>query len=173
MHKRNHLIGPQGLHGHQVWVRLCSRRCVFRFTVYVDKLVNLSSKYLLLSFPKNITGQTIRNSRRVKTAIEAEATVNSESFPIIITNLSDTGAEISTHTELGNFGTKVGLSVKIRIHEKEILLQLQAIVKSLKAKNKQGVARYGVEFAGLLAEQIFSLRAFIYQKLIENPDSGI
>ena len=173
MPKTNHLIGQPLLEGDQVLVRLFSGRCVFSFTVFVDKLVNLSFKYLLLSFPKNITGQTIRNSRRIKTAIEAEATVNSEPIPIIITNLSAAGAEISTHTELGKFGTKIGLFVKIRIHEKEMLLQLQAIVKSLKAKNKQGVARYGVEFTGLLADQIFLLRAFIYQELIENPNSSI
>lgn len=173
MPKTNQLIGQAFLEGDQISVRLFSGRCVFSFIVFVDKLVNLSFKYLLLSFPKNIKGLTIRNSRRVKTEIAAEVMVNSESVPITITNLSDTGAEISTDTELGKFGTKMGLFVKIRIHETDVLLQLQAIVKSLKAKNKHGISRYGIEFTGLLADQIFSLRSFIYQELVENPKNSI
>ncbi|HQV89582.1 MAG TPA: flagellar brake protein, partial [Nitrosomonas sp.] len=84
---------------------------------------------------------------------------------------SAAGAEISTHTELGGIGTLIELFVKVKIHEKEISLQLQSIIRSFKAINKQDALRYGVEFTGLQAEQIFSLRSFIYQELIENPNN--
>ena len=171
MPKTDQLIGQPFLEGDQILVRLFSGRCAFSFTVFVDKLVKLSFKYLHLSFPKHILGQTIRKSRRVRTAIEAEATVNSGSIPLIITNLSAAGAEISTHTELGGIGTLIELSVKVKIHEKEISLRLQSIIRSFKAINKQDALRYGVEFTGLQAEQIFSLRSFIYQELIENPNN--
>ena len=171
MPKTDQLIGQPFLEGDQILVRLFSGRCAFSFTVFVDKLVKLSFKYLHLSFPKHILGQTIRKSRRVRTAIEAEATVNSGSIPLIITNLSAAGAEISTHTELGGIGTLIELSVKVKIHEKEISLQLQSIIRSFKAINKQECIRYGVEFTGLQAEQIFSLRSFIYQELVENPNN--
>lgn len=171
MPKTDQLIGQPFLEGDQILVRLFSGRCAFSFTVFVDKLVKLSFKYLHLSFPKHILGQTIRKSRRVRTAIEAEATVNSGSIPLIITNLSAAGAEISTHTELGGIGTLIELSVKVKIHEKEISLRLQSIIRSFKAINKQDALRYGVEFTGLQAEQIFSLRSFIYQELVENPNN--
>lgn len=171
MPKTDQLIGQPFLEGDQILVRLFSGRCAFSFTVFVDKLVKLSFKYLHLSFPKHILGQTIRKSRRVRTAIEAEATVNSGSIPLIITNLSAAGAEISTHTELGGIGTLIELSVKVKIHEKEISLQLQSIIRSFKAINKQDALRYGVEFTSLQAEQIFSLRSFIYQELVENPNN--
>lgn len=173
MPKTNQLIGQPFLEGDQIMVRLFSGQCVFSFTVFVDKIVNLSFKYIHLTFPKNIAGQVIRNSRRVKTAIEAKASINNESTPIIITNLSAAGAEITTHSELGKSDARIGLLVKVKIHEKEILLQLQAIIKSLKSKNREGLACYGVEFTGLQADQIFSLRSFIYQELIEKPDSSI
>ena len=173
MPKTNQLTGQPFLEGDQILVRLFSGQCVFSFTVYVDKIVMLSFKYIHLSFPKNIAGRTIRNSRRVKTTIEAKATINSDSIPIIITDLSAAGAEISTYSELGKVDTRIGLLVKIKIHEKEILLQLQAIIKSLKAKNRQGLVLYGVEFTGLQADQIFSLRSFVYQELIENPNSNV
>ena len=171
MPKTDQLIGQPFLEGDQILVRLFSGRCAFSFTVFVDKLVKLSVKYLHLSFPKHILGQTIRKSRRVRTAIEAEATVNSGSIPLIITNLSAAGAEISTHTELGGIGTLIELSVKVKIHEKEISLRLQSIIRSFKAINKQDALRYGVEFTSLQAEQIFSLRSFIYQELVENPNN--
>lgn len=171
MPKTDQLIGQPFLEGDQILVRLFSGRCAFSFTVFVDKLVKLSFRYLHLSFPKHILGQTIRKSRRVRTAIEAEATVNSGSIPLIITNLSAAGAEISTHTELGGIGTLIELSVKVKIHEKEISLRLQSIIRSFKAINKQDALRYGVEFTSLQAEQIFSLRSFIYQELVENPNN--
>lgn len=171
MPKTDQLIGQPFLEGDQILVRLFSGRCAFSFTVFVDKLVKLSFKYLHLSFPKHILGQTIRKSRRVRTAIEAEATVSSGSIPLIITNLSAAGAEISTHTELGGIGTLIEIFVKVKIHEKEISLQLQSIIRSFKAINKQDALRYGVEFTGLQAEQIFSLRSFIYQELVENPNN--
>ena len=171
MPKTDQLIGQPFLEGDQILVRLFSGRCAFSFTVFVDKLVKLPFKYIHLSFPKHILGQTIRKSRRVRTAIEAEATVNSGSIPLIITNLSAAGAEISTHTELGGIGTLIELSVKVKIHEKEISLRLQSIIRSFKAINKQDALRYGVEFTSLQAEQIFSLRSFIYQELVENPNN--
>lgn len=171
MPKTDQLIGQPFLEGDQILVRLFSGRCAFSFTVFVDKLVKLSFKYLHLSFPKHILGQTIRKSRRVRTAIEAEATANSGSIPLIITNLSAAGAEISTHAELGEIGTLIELFVKVKIHEKETSLQLQSIIRSFKAINKQECIRYGVEFTGLQAEQIFSLRSFIYQELVENPNN--
>lgn len=171
MPKTDQLIGQPFLEGDQILVRLFSGRCAFSFTVFVDKLVKLSFKYLHLSFPKHILGQTIRKSRRVRTAIEAEATVSSGSIPLIITNLSAAGAEISTHTELGGIGTLIEIFVKVKIHEKEISLRLQSIIRSFKAINKQDALRYGVEFTSLQAEQIFSLRSFIYQELVENPNN--
>ena len=125
----------------------------------------------MLNLNRSVLGQIIRKSQCVKTAIEAEATFYSRSIPLIITNLSAAGAEISTHTELGGIGTLIELSVKVKIHEKEISLRLQSIIRSFKAINKQDALRYGVEFTSLQAEQIFSLRSFIYQELVENPNN--
>lgn len=171
MPKTDQLTGQPFLEGDQILVRLFSGQRAFSFTVFVDKLVKLPFKYVHLSFPKHVFGQTIRKSRRVKTTIEAEATVNSGSIPLIITNLSAAGAEISTHAELGGVGTLIELFVKVKIHEKEISLQLQSIIRSFKTTNKLDALRYGVEFTGLQAEQIFSLRSFIYQELVENPNN--
>lgn len=171
MPKTDQLAGQPLLEGDQILVRLFSGQCAFSFTVFVDKLVKLPLKYLHLSFPKHVLGQTIRKSRRVKVIIEAEATINSRSIPIIITNLSATGAEISTHNELGGIGTLIELFVKVKIHEKETSLQLQSIVRSFKDIKKQDVLFYGIEFTELQAEQIFALRSFIYQELAENSNS--
>lgn len=170
MPRTDQFTGQLLLEGDQILVRLCSGRYVFSFTTFVDKLVKQPFNYLHLSFPKHILGQTVRKSRRIKTAIEADATIKGGSFPLIITNLSATGAEISTHAELGGIGAQFELFLKIKIHEKETSLQLQSTIRSCKDANKEGVLYYGVEFTGLQTEQIFLLRSFIYQELIDNPN---
>ncbi len=171
MPKTDQLLGQPLLEGDEILVRLFSKQYAFSFTVFVDKLIKLPFKYVHLSFPRHVLGQTIRKSQRIKVAIEAETTVNSKLIPLIITNLSAAGAEISAHTELGGIGTLIELSVKVKIHEKEVSLLLQSIVGSFKAK--QSTLIYGVEFTELQAEQIFLLRSFICQELVENPNNNL
>ena len=171
MPKTDQLLGQPLLEGDEILVRLFSRQYAFSFTVFVDKLIKLPFKYVHLSFPRHVLGQTIRKSQRIKVAIEAETTINSKLIPLIITNLSADGAEISAHTELGGIGTLIELSVKVKIHGKEAPLLLQSVVRSFKAK--QSTLIYGVEFTELQAEQIFLLRSFICQELVENPNKNL
>lgn len=173
MPRTDQLIGQPLLEGDQILARLCSGRHVFSFTTFVDKLIKQPLNYLHLSFPKHILGKTIRKSRRIKTTIDAEVTTGDGSFPSVITNLSSTGAEISTYVELGEIGTQVELSLRIKIHDKETSLQLQSTIRSCKDANKEGTLCYGVEFTGLQTEQVFLLRSFVYQQLIDNPSSLI
>lgn len=173
MPRTDQFIGQPLLEGDQILARLCSGRYIFSFTTLVDKLIKQPLNYLHLSFPKHISGKTVRKSRRIKTTIDAHAVIGDDSLPLIITNLSSTGAEISTHAELGEVGAQVELFLRIKIHDKETSLQLMSTIRSYKDTNREGALRYGVEFTGLQTEQIFLLRSFIYQELIDNPSSVI
>jgi hypothetical protein len=167
MPKTDQFAGQPLIEGDKVLVRLFSRQYAFSFTVFVDKLINLPFKYVHLSFPKHIQGQTIRKSRRIQISIEAKANVENESIPLIITNLSAGGAEINTHNKLGEIDTPMELPLKVKIHDKEVMLLLQSTIRSFKVK--QGILIYGVEFTELDAEQNFLLRSFICQELVKNP----
>lgn len=164
------LTGEPFLEGDQIQVRLFSGQCVFSFTVFVDKIIKSPFKYLHLSFPKNILGQTIRKSRRIKCNIEASVADNS--IPLTITDLSTTGAEISANASLGEVGTMIALSFTIKILDKEIPLSIKGITRSAKQinKNNQKALCFGIEFTELQPEQIFALRNLIYQEMVEHPD---
>jgi hypothetical protein len=121
-----------------------------------------------LSFPTKILGQTIRKSRRIRTQIPA--TVNEISTPLIITNLSITGAEIRTKIDLGKPGAVLNLSFQIEFEEKKVLFQLQSIIRSFRVgQENDKTLSYGIEFIELQPEQTFALRSFIHQELVKNP----
>lgn len=162
--------GEPFLEGDQIQVRLFSGQCIFSFTAFVDKIIKLPFKYLHLSFPRDILSQPIRNSQRIKCHIQAS--VAGKSTPLIITDLSTTGAEVSANASLGEVGTTIALSFAIKILDEEISLSIKSITRSAKQvnKNNQQTFSFGIEFIELKPEQVFALRNLIYQEIVEHPD---
>ncbi|WP_292915211.1 flagellar brake protein [Nitrosomonas sp.] len=93
------LIGEPFIEGDQIHVRLITGQYAYKFTVFVDKIIKVPFKYLYLSFPKDIQGQSIRKSRRIKCNLQA--TVAEKAIPITISDLSICGAGITSHLPLG------------------------------------------------------------------------
>lgn len=154
--------------GDQFLVRLFSGQYAFSFTVFVDSIVKKPLHYIHLSFPTKILGQIIRKSRRIRTQIQA--TVNELSSPLVITNLSITGAEVRTQVNLGGPGTTLSLSFQIEFEEKNISIQLQSTIRSVRmTPDDDELSSYGIEFIDLQPEQTFALRSFIHQELVRNP----
>lgn len=154
--------------GDQFLVRLFSGQCAFSFTAFVESTIKKPYAYMHLSFPTKILGQTIRKSRRIRTQIQA--IVDESSTSVMITNLSITGAEIRTTSDLAEPGTTIRLSFQIEFEEKNISLQLQSIIRSLRPPqiNDESLS-YGIEFIDLEPEQTFALRSYIHQELVRNP----
>ncbi len=168
MPKSDLIIGQPLIEGDQFMVRLFSGQSAFSFTVFVESIVRKPFNYLHLSFPTQILGQTIRKSRRIKTNIQT--VVNGTSSHTIITNLSVTGAEIRTQTDLGEPGTAIELSFEMEFEEKSVSLQLESVIRSFRiTQGADLLLSYGVEFINLQSEQAFALRSFIYQELVRNP----
>ncbi len=168
MPKSDQLIGQPLIEGDQFLARLFSGQCAFSFTVFVECIVRKPFNYLHLSFPTQIFGQTIRKSRRIRTNIQA--TVNNTPSQAIITNLSVTGAEIRTQTDLGEPGTAIDLTFEMEFEEKNVSVQLQSVIRSFRlTQGTDLLLSYGVEFIELQSEQAFALRSFVYQELVRNP----
>lgn len=166
-------VGESFLEGDQILVRLFSGKCVFSFTTYVDKIIKIPFKYLHLSFPKYILGQTIRRSRRVKCNITASVADNL--IPSTITDISTTGAEINATSLLGEPGTTIILSFAIQILDKEVPLSIKSTIRSVRQlnENNQKTSCFGLEFIELESSQAFSLHSFIYQQIVENPHLAV
>jgi hypothetical protein len=168
------LVGQPFLEDDQILVRLFSGRNAYSFTVFVEYIAKQPFKYLHLSFPKNIYGQMIRKSQRIKSKIEA--TVNGISDHIIITNLSITGAKITLKNDLEVIlGKTIELSFELEFEEKSVPMLLHSVIKSfnIETNNAEFLFIYGIEFNNLQSEQIFVLRSFIQQEILKDPTSII
>ncbi|TXI27015.1 MAG: flagellar brake protein [Nitrosomonas oligotropha] len=167
------LIGEPFIEGDQIHVRLITGQYAYKFTVFVDKIIRVPFKYLHLSFPKEIQGQSIRKSRRIK--CNFPATVAEKSIPISITDLSICGAGITSSLPLGTLGSEVTLSFAIALHDREIPLSIKATIRSAKqsAKKNQKIICTGVEYTGIKPDQVFALRHLIYQEIVEHPENVI
>ncbi|PXX10893.1 PilZ domain-containing protein [Nitrosomonas ureae] len=169
----NQLIGEPFVEGDQVYVRLVNGQIAYKFSVYIDKVIKIPFKYLHLSFPKNIQGQSVRKSRRIKCNYQATIAENSISANII--DLSIYGAGISSTLPLGTLNSIVTLSFTILVHDREIPIFIKAIIKSTKQsyKNDQKLIFSGVEFTEIKPDQEFTLSHLIYQEIVEHPEKVI
>lgn len=167
------LIGEPFVEADQVHIRLVNGQNAYKFSVYIDKIIKIPFKYLHLSFPKNIQGQSIRKSRRIK--CDYQTTIAENSLSANIVDLSIYGAGINSILPLGTLNSVVTLSFTILVHDREIPIFIKAIIKSTKQsyKNDQKLIFSGVEFTEIKPDQEFTLRHLIYQEIVEHPERAI
>ena len=161
------------MEGDQVQVSLCSGNSVFNFIVFVDKVIKVPFKYLHLSFPKEIQGQNIRKSRRIRCSLPGS--VVEKHIPLSLIDLSVCGAGISSNLPLGPLGTIVTLTFSITILDKEIPVTVKSAIRSAKPVNKNGqkTISSGVEFIDMKSEHMHTIRHLIYQEIVEHPENVI
>ncbi|MDO9470045.1 MAG: flagellar brake protein [Nitrosomonas sp.] len=167
------LIGEPFVEGDQVQVSLFSGNSVFNFIVFVDKVIKVPFKYLHLSFPKEIQGQNIRKSRRIRCSLQGS--VVEKSIPLSILDLSVCGAGVSSGLPLGPLGTIITLAFTITILDKEIPVTVKSAIRSAKPINKNGhkTISTGVEFIDIKSEHMHTIRHLIYQEIVEHPENVI
>jgi hypothetical protein len=166
-------VGEPYIEGDQVQVSLFSGNSVFNFTVFVDKIIKVPFKYLHLSFPKEIQGQNIRKSRRIRCSLPGSVVENS--IPVSLIDLSICGAGISSDLPLGSLGTTITLSFAITVLDKEIPLTIKSAIRSAKEVNKNGqkIICSGVEFTDMESKQMHTLHHLIYQEIVEHPEKVV
>lgn len=167
------IVGEPLIEGDQLNIRLVTGQYAYKFTAFVDKVIKAPFKYLHLSFPKVVQGQSIRKSRRIK--CNMDATVAEKSIPIAITDLSICGAGVSAKLPLGTLGSIVTLSFNINILDRELHLSIKAIIRSAKqvTKNNQKIICTGLEFSDIKPDQVFTLHHMIYHEIVEHPENVI
>jgi len=166
------------MEGDEVVLRIFGGQSAYGFTSHVDRIIKLPFDYLHLEFPKRITGRLIRKSRRIKTNLPVSAsgiqrTPGAGTITATISNISATGAEIHADASLGEIGDSFSLSFRIKVHGIETALTPHAEIRSLKQEGDSKTTRYGVEFKMLQTSEALTLQSWIYQEIIEHPDSLI
>ncbi|QOJ19991.1 MAG: flagellar brake protein [Gammaproteobacteria bacterium] len=161
------MVGAPFVEGDQMQANFFNGQNAFSFKVFVDHVIKHPFKCLCLSFPKQINGQIIRKSRRIRTEIRAEADVTIAQ--ILITNLSASGAQITVQDDLGlKPNEKLELSFELQFEERNIPMLLRANIKSSNIKSDL-LFCHGVEFVNPSAEQVSALRSFVHQEIVKDP----
>lgn len=164
------LVGEPFIEGDQIRIRLFSGQSAYVFTAFVDKIVKLPFKYMHLSFPKSITAQNIRKSRRIRCHISG--TEAQKAIAFLITDISTSGVGVESHIPIGSLGSEIKLSFTIPGVDDQLPFNAKGMIKSIKQikKNNERIIFSGVEFLELEKKQLASLRHLIYQEIVEHPD---
>ena len=161
------MVGAPFVEGDQMQANFFNGQNAFSFKIFVDHVIKHPFKCLCLSFPKQINGQIIRKSRRIRTEIRASTNVTGAE--ILITNLSASGAQITLQDDLGlKINEKLELSFELQLGERSIPMLLNVNIKSSNIKQNL-LFCHGVEFANPNAEQVFTLRSFVHQEIVKDP----
>lgn len=163
----------------QLVVRAFSRQNAFAFTTEVRHVSHRPFEHLHLAFPLRIQGTKVRKSPRVHTRIPCDISPSgSGALPLAgcIDNLSASGALISAVRPLGQVGSRVRLVFELDVHDLQSALELEAEIQCLSQGGGRDATtgsgfQHGVEFKAPQPSDLQLLKAYVYQRIIEVPQS--
>jgi hypothetical protein len=140
--------------------------CVFKTSVLRHS--PLPSGHLFLRYPTEAVTKPFRQSLRVEVKLPASITMpDGATLPAVITNISGSGCAIATGFVLGQPGTALKVSFRVKIGEKYHTVVVPCIIRSNKGKLSQQM-RYGVAFDESADDAaLLVLKSFVYEHLAE------
>jgi len=166
--------------GDTVRVRMFSGVNVYTFNATVERVCLAPFAYVHLSFPTAIRAAEIRNAPRLRVdmpamVLQINDAGGKEPIPVMISNLSVSGALIDSGQRFGEVGDTVTLAFTTHIqpNDYEVKLKLKAVIHSVSKQHRADFAgreffEYGVEFQSLQPPRAVLLHNFICQILMEN-----
>lgn len=159
--------------GEDVVVRLFSALAVYGFTAAVIRVCKGPIPHLHLEFPSEIQGRVVRAERRIRTNLVASVTVhdsNEEPVSSFITNLSPTGCMLDAPWAIAERDTRVKIALKLSPHGYEQVLELDALIRSVKPGVGAAMTTHGIKFLDLGTQNSLIVHSYIYQQLVEHPE---
>ena len=158
-----------------VLVRGFSGTNAYAFRASVMRVSRLPFDHVYLSFPDNVFGRPVRRSQRVRTELEAMLQSNSpdraEPVRAQIENLSALGALVCTEQPLDP-DSPLRFSAALMLHDNSVTLEADSMIVSHHvAANGTGIHSYGLKFTGLDANDAMLLKAYVYQQIVDYPES--
>jgi c-di-GMP-binding flagellar brake protein YcgR len=165
--------------GEELVVRAFTGRNAFGFGAGITKVIKHPFEYWHLAYPESVQAVQVRKAVRVKTEIIASVQTEDpieEPIAAVISDISGSGALLDAGGAIGEVGSMVRVSFRVRLHEVDTDLTLAAVIRNRYAEYLQdgGVeaVHHGVEFCGLVAAESMTLESLIYQQLVDNPHAG-
>lgn len=158
-----------------VLVRGFSGTNAYAFRASVIRVSRLPFDYVHLSFPDTVFGRPVRRSQRVKTELDADLHAGSpdqaEPIRVRIENLSALGALVSMAHPLDP-ELPARLSTALMVHGNRVELEADSVIVSHHVEtNGTGIHNYGLKFTGLDPHDAMLLKAYVYQQIVDHPDS--
>lgn len=184
--KRSILISPPLREGREVLlekntglaIRLLEGKKVCAFETKVIYRSSHPYTYYHLQFPEFVNTRQIRNSERVATKIDVA--VDSD-FDIVgdwpkhafITNLSKTGARMTSQVSLGEKGHELVLMFELHVSGMHKQLRIPCLIRNIQLSSNSQIAEenndvqgnyvIGIEFLDMNDEHRLSLSSYIYE----------
>jgi c-di-GMP-binding flagellar brake protein YcgR len=156
--------------GQSFTVRMLQGSNIFGF---VSQVLGVSSKpypHIHLAYPADVESAVVRNAPRVSTEIEALAVWPSgaapaeDQRPVIITDLSSTGARVRDRQKLGDIGSALQLVWSLSICGGEDVLKVMCVIRNIRAvsdKDGRDSLIHGLEFRALTRFQQLILCSYV------------
>jgi c-di-GMP-binding flagellar brake protein YcgR len=159
--------------GQNLTVRAFSGTAAYAFSSEIIKVCNTPLPYLHLSYPKTIQKVPIRASARITFDLIGAATNlshgNNAATPIVISDISTTGAAIAAATPLGKKEDTLRIAFRAKIHDIAVHPSLKCIIRSLTSTDDDAYPiKYGLQFQELQTQDLLTLQSLVYQKILED-----
>lgn len=165
--------------GANVIMRAFSGRHAYTMESKVDRVCRSPYPYMHLAYPIEVQQTLVRGDLRVRVAIPGTASGADESpsdqiRPVVISDLSVSGAQLESERNLGEADEKFALAFRfvVQPNNYEVKLatsvQVQSMRKVKKGKSPTEVFSHGVRFSRLHATEALLLQSYIQQVLLSD-----
>lgn len=156
--------------GENVAVRMLIRKQICAFETRVKYRSLQPYSYYHLEYPKDLVSTQVRSSERVDVnlpvLINSDFDIGMGDWPkqALITNMSKTGAAITSSNSFGDMGHEVIVVLDIEVSGLKRSLSLNSIIRNKEQLSGDTDAySFGVQFVDLKDEDTLSLTGFIYE----------
>jgi c-di-GMP-binding flagellar brake protein YcgR len=162
--------------GQSFVVRAFSGRNAYAFTASIFKVANTPFPHLHLTYPHEVRSARVRKDSRIDTSIIAAVTVpnarqGDNAAAATITNLSVGGALLAAPKPLGRGGDRLSIKFRLALHDIEVYLTLDAIVRSVghdvAVEGAAAAFTHGVQFVNVPEQHVVALTAYVYHMLAD------
>lgn len=162
--------------GQSFVVRAFSGRNAYAFTASIFKVANTPFPHLHLTYPHEVRSARVRKDSRIDTSIIAAVTVpnarhSGNAAAATITNLSIGGALLAAPKPLGRGGDRLSIRFRLALHDIEVYLTLDAIVRSVAhdaaVEGAAAAFAHGVQFVNVPEQHVVALTAYVYHMLAD------
>lgn len=154
--------------GQRLIVRVFAGKYAYAFHTRILYCYARPSPYIHLAWPPSVTAKRVRTSQRVRAGIFGQAVrleaENGTPVPVVVWDISTTGAAIEPERSLGGDGVAVSLAFPLHFEEVESEIAVRGVLRNVRETTA------GVEFGEMNTADRLLLHYFVDYRVAENAE---